>query len=82
MLYIQKIIKAELYESGLGSHQSFKRSTNIPTRVFCTNFFFGKGKMMEKKHWCQAIRVRCTIELSLLASMFKMEMSLKPSYKL
>ena len=34
------MIKAELYESGLGSHQSFKRSTNIPTRVFCTNFFF------------------------------------------
>ena len=36
------MIKAELYESGLGSHQSFKRSTNIPTRVFCTNFFFWK----------------------------------------
>ena len=49
---------------------------------FVLIFFFGKGKMMEKKHWCQAIRVRCTIELSLLASMFKMEMSLKPSYKL
>ena len=48
--------KTELYEFGLGSHQSFKRSTNIPTRVFCTNFL-GKGQNDGEKELVSSYQV-------------------------